>query len=137
MPKRPNESPDSLQGQVEAWDRATLPCGHFVNYNTDFAMPDAYGASSAMGGSEEAGQHAGQWMSMNIEETMAVLTRCSFDEAHRQPIFMLGGIPALAELIQVCVFALFYLISVYKIKVLKSIFVERHTISYYVIFFLT
>ena len=137
MPKRPNESPDSLQGQVEAWDRATLPCGHFVNYNTDFGMPDAYAASSAIGGSEEAGQHAGQWMSMNIEETMAVLTRCSFDEAHRQPIFMLGGIPALAELIQVCVFALFYLISVYKIKVLKSIFVERHTISYYVIFFLT
>ena len=100
MPKRPNESPDSLQGQVEAWDRATLPCGHFVNYNTDFAMPDAYG-------SEGAGQHAGQWMSMNIEETMAVLTRCSFDEAHRQPIFMLGGIPALAELIQVCLFIYF------------------------------
>lgn len=107
MPKRPNESPDSLQGQVEAWDRATLPCGHFVNYNTDFGMPDAY-AASAMGGSEEAGQHAGQWMSMNIEETMAVLTRCSFDEAHRQPIFMLGGIPALAELIQVCFMFIFY-----------------------------
>ena len=136
MPKRPNESPDSLQGQVEAWDRATLPCGHFVNYNTDFGMPDAY-AASAMGGSEEAGQHAGQWMSMNIEETMAVLTRCSFDEAHRQPIFMLGGIPALAELIQVCLFiffTIFFLISVCKIKV---IFVERHTISYLVIFFLT
>ena len=99
MPKRPNESPDSLQGQVEAWDRATLPCGHFVNYNTDFSMPDGYAASAT--GAQEAGQHAGQWMSMNIEETMAVLTRCSFDEAHRQPIFMLGGIPALAELIQV------------------------------------
>ena len=27
--------------------------------------------------------------------------RCSFDESHRQPIFLLGGIPALAELIQV------------------------------------
>ena len=38
---------------------------------------------------------------INIEETMAVLTRCSFDESHRQPIFLLGGIPALAELIQV------------------------------------
>ena len=108
MPKRPNESPDSLQGQVEAWDRATLPCGHFVNYNTDFAMPDAYGASSGSeGAGQHAGQHAGQWMSMNIEETMAVLTRCSFDEAHRQPIFMLGGIPALAELIQVCLFIYF------------------------------
>ena len=71
-------------------------------------MPDAYAASSAMGGSDEAGQHAGQWMSMNIEETMAVLTRCSFDEAHRQPIFMLGGIPALAELIQVCFMFIFY-----------------------------
>ena len=103
MPKRPNESPDSLQGQVEAWDRATLPCGHFVNYNTDFSMPDGYAASAtgAQEAGQHAGQHAGQWMSMNIEETMAVLTRCSFDEAHRQPIFMLGGIPALAELIQV------------------------------------
>merc|ERR1719500_2237579 len=38
---------------------------------------------------------------INIEETMAILTRCSFDESHRQPIFLLGGIPALAELIQV------------------------------------
>ena len=38
---------------------------------------------------------------INIEESMAVLTRCSFDESHRQPIFLLGGIPALAELIQV------------------------------------
>jgi hypothetical protein len=38
---------------------------------------------------------------INIEETMAVLTRCSFDDSHRQPISFLGGIPALAELIQV------------------------------------
>ena len=30
-----------------------------------------------------------------------MLTRCSFDESHRQPIFLLGGIPALAEIIQV------------------------------------
>ena len=44
---------------------------------------------------------ATHWTEMNIEETMAVLTRCSFDEQHRQPIFNLGGIPALAELIQV------------------------------------
>ena len=107
MPKRPNESPDSLQGQVEAWDRATLPCGHFVNYNTDFLMPDGYAtgggaATSTAGATSNAGVEEVQWMSMNIEETMAVLTRCSFDEAHRQPIFMLGGINALAELIQVC-----------------------------------
>ena len=40
-------------------------------------------------------------ININIEETMAILTRCSFDESHRQPIFLLGGIPALAELIQV------------------------------------
>merc|ERR1719210_2596883 len=39
-------------------------------------------------------------ININIEETMAILTRCSFDESHRQPIFLLGGIPALAELIQ-------------------------------------
>ena len=30
-----------------------------------------------------------------------LVLRCSFDESHRQPIFLLGGIPALAELIQV------------------------------------
>ena len=30
-----------------------------------------------------------------------IFCRCSFDESHRQPIFLLGGIPALAELIQV------------------------------------
>ena len=49
------------------------------------------------------GSDATQWTEMNIEETMAVLTRCSFDEQHRQPIFNLGGIPALAELIQVSI----------------------------------
>ena len=48
----------------------------------------------------------GQTISINIEETMAILTRCSFDESHRQPIFLLGGIPALAELIQVWCYAL-------------------------------
>ena len=110
MPKRPNESPDSLQGQIDAWDRVALPCGHFVNYNTDFSLPDPSRAeSSRVDPSRAAGATSGaasgvdevQWMSMNIEETMAVLTRCSFDEAHRQPIFMLGGINALAELIQV------------------------------------
>ena len=114
MPKRPNESPDGLQGQIDAWDRVALPCGHFVNYNTDFSLPDpsradpsraessrAAGATSGAVGGAASGVDEVQWMSMNIEETMAVLTRCSFDEAHRQPIFMLGGINALAELIQV------------------------------------
>ena len=33
--------------------------------------------------------------------TISFPFRCSFDESHRQPIFLLGGIPALAELIQV------------------------------------
>ena len=42
-----------------------------------------------------------QIIPLNIEETMAVLTRCSFDEYLRQPIFLLGGIRAIAELIQV------------------------------------
>ena len=37
----------------------------------------------------------------NIAETMAVLTKCSFEENHRQPIFNLGGVPAIADLIQV------------------------------------
>ena len=37
----------------------------------------------------------------NIVETMAVLTKCSFDESHRQLISNLGGIPAIADLIQV------------------------------------
>ena len=105
MPKRPNESPDGLQGQIDAWDRVALPCGHFVNYNTDFSLPDpsagTAGATSGAVGGAASGVDEVQWMSMNIEETMAVLTRCSFDEAHRQPIFMLGGINALAELIQV------------------------------------
>jgi hypothetical protein len=42
-----------------------------------------------------------QVIPLNIEETMAVLTRCSFDEYLRQPIFLLGGIRAIAELVQV------------------------------------
>ena len=43
------------------------------------------------------------FVALNIEETMAVLTRCSFDESHRQPIFLLGGVPAIAELIKVII----------------------------------
>ena len=39
--------------------------------------------------------------SENRPHSNTVLLRCSFDESHRQPIFLLGGIPALAELIQV------------------------------------
>ena len=41
------------------------------------------------GGSPDSITH---WFEMNIEETMAVLTKCSFDEQHRLPIFNLGGI---------------------------------------------
>jgi len=40
-------------------------------------------------------------VALNIEETMSTLTRCSFDETLRQPIYMFGGIRAIAELIQV------------------------------------
>ena len=67
----------------------TLPCHHFVNYSADLSLD---------GGD--------QTIPLNIEETMAVLTRCSFDEYLRQPIFMLGGIRAIAELIQVSLFML-------------------------------
>ena len=41
------------------------------------------------------------WISINIEETMAWLTKWSFDEGHRQPIELLGGIQALAEFVQI------------------------------------
>ena len=41
------------------------------------------------------------WTSLNIEETMAWLTKWSFDEGHRQPIELLGGIPALAEFVEI------------------------------------
>ncbi len=91
-----NESPDGRQveptASETAWETLQIPCVHFVNYNSD-CLDFATAASQQ--------QLDEQWTEMNIEETMAVLTRCSFDEAHRQPIFNLGGIPALAELIQV------------------------------------
>ena len=41
------------------------------------------------------------WITLKIEETVAWLTKWSFDEGHRQPIELLGGIPALAEFAQV------------------------------------
>ena len=78
----------------EQWDSLAIPCVHFVSYNFE-------DGGSNFGNGEEAGK----FTMMNIEETMAVLTRCSFDESHRQPIFNLGGIRALAELIQVCIFS--------------------------------
>lgn len=87
-----NESPDGRRLEVEPWETEQIPCVHFVNYNSDECDFNSGAASS---------DEASAWTEMNIEETMAVLTRCSFDEAHRQPIFNLGGIPALAELIQV------------------------------------
>jgi hypothetical protein len=51
--------------------------------------------------SVKVGKRCPSFQVINIEESLAVLTRCSFDESHRQPIFLLGGIPALAEIIQV------------------------------------
>ena len=68
-----------------ASDRTCLPSRNFIHYSQDGFLT-------------ENGSLA---FPINIEETMAVLTRCSFDESHRQPISLLGGIPALAELIQV------------------------------------
>jgi len=72
----------------------SLPCNHFVNYSTD----------SLLGADGEGSSDVEQVIPLNIEETMAVLTRCSFDEYLRQPIFLLGGIRAIAELIQVSIF---------------------------------
>ena len=66
-------------------DRTLLTSRNFIHYSQDGFLT-------------ENGSLA---FPINIEETMAVLTRCSFDESHRQPISLLGGIPALAELIQV------------------------------------
>ena len=43
------------------------------------------------------------WISLNIEETLAWLTKWSFDESHRQPIGLLGGVPAIAEFIKVSI----------------------------------
>ena len=43
----------------------------------------------------------GFWISLNVEETMAHLTKWSFDEHHRQPIAYLGGITAIAEFIRI------------------------------------
>ena len=87
-------------GGRKGWE-LRVPCHTFVNFSADVSM-----ASMAEAGAEAAGEGGG-WVdpedsvSLNIEETMAVLTRCSFDESHRQPIFMLGGVPAIAELIKV------------------------------------
>ena len=78
----------------------SLPCNHFVNYSTD----------SLLGADGEGSSDVEQVIPLNIEETMAVLTRCSFDEYLRQPIFLLGGIRAIAELIQVSIFFIFVLV---------------------------
>ncbi|TRY69315.1 hypothetical protein TCAL_09734, partial [Tigriopus californicus] len=64
---------------------ASFPCKNFINYSQEAMLLEDNCLA----------------LPINIEETMAVLTRCSFDESHRQPISLLGGIPALAELIQV------------------------------------
>ena len=38
---------------------------------------------------------------IRIGETVSTLTKCSFDQRYREPIISLGGIEALAELVQV------------------------------------
>ena len=65
-----------------------VPCVNLIN----FCSRDSVDVGG--GGGEVS-------LSINVEETMAVLTRCSFDESHRQPIAALGGIRALADLVQV------------------------------------
>ena len=95
LPRR-NESldtrPVNAPHHQEHWDSLAIPCVHYVNYNFEETSGPVSNFTS---------DHGSKMEKMNIEETMAVLTRCSFDEAHRQPIFNLGGIRALAELIQV------------------------------------
>ena len=99
LPRRTGASNESLDPRhvPQDWDSLAIPCVHFVNYNFE----EGFGASNT-GSNGSPADHGCKAAVMNIEETMAVLTRCSFDEAHRQPIFNLGGIRALAELIQVC-----------------------------------
>ena len=93
--------PSGGAGRVEeAWETVQIPCVHFVNYNSECLDYHNAGFPTTLDGGLDP-TAATHWTEMNIEETMAVLTRCSFDEQHRQPIFNLGGIPALAELIQV------------------------------------
>ena len=89
---------------VYSFFQFSLPCNHFVNYSTD----------SLLGADGEGSSDVEQVIPLNIEETMAVLTRCSFDEYLRQPIFLLGGIRAIAELIQVSIFLYFCISDVIK-----------------------
>ena len=63
-----------------------LPCRNFINFSQDGTVE------------QEGG---GLILNVNIEQSMAMLTKCSFDESHRQPISLLGGIRALAEVLQV------------------------------------
>ena len=101
--RRPSNTGQYESQDASFWDTSLqIPCVHFVNYNTvdGFANLADRGVNLGDRGSNPD-PNLTQWIEMNIEETMAVLTRCSFDESHRQPIFNLGGIPALAELIQV------------------------------------
>ena len=47
------------------------------------------------------GENFNRSVNINIVETVSMLTRCSFDQRYREPIILLGGIEALAELIKV------------------------------------
>ena len=75
-----------------------FPCRNYVNYSADISVA---AAEDDQNGLLAKADNDTNFVSLNIEETMAVLTRCSFDESHRQPIFLLGGVPAIAELIKV------------------------------------
>jgi len=80
----------------EKYSRQDLMVCDFVDCDTGDGQKHVFACHDFLDFSGES-----QTISINIEETMAILTRCSFDESHRQPIFLLGGIPALAELMQV------------------------------------
>lgn len=63
----------------------SLPSTNFVNYSQDGI----------------ACEDEGVLVRINIVETMAALMTRSREEKYRQPIVLLGGVPALAELIKV------------------------------------
>ena len=105
-----------------------FPCRNFVNYQTEFSMgiqasgsdDDNMDVDSGIISMEDYASYGDTvneeyreiliakfqnlsnfWISLNIEKTMQWLTKWSFDEGHRQPIELLGGIPALAEFVQI------------------------------------
>ncbi len=84
-----SHEPSSTTGLRSGADRnvssASVPCKNFINFSREGML--------AADGSVV--------LSISIEQIMAVLTKCSFDDGHRRPITLLGGIRALADIIQV------------------------------------